>query len=169
MATSDRRGFLKFLAGLFGSGIAAIATVPLLGAALTPLIRRKDDDANLIRAIPEKDLIVGVPRRVDLTAVVVDGWTRSVGVVGAAWLLKKPDGSISALSSVCPHSGCSIGQKSKATYGCPCHASAFSFEGAPLEGPSPRDMDPLPVEVKDGAVFVKWMRFKIGVKDRRPA
>ena len=104
MATSDRRGFLKILAGLFGGGIAAIAAVPLLGSALTPLLRKKDDDGNLIKAVPEKDLIVGVPRRVELTAVVVDGWTRAVGVVGATWLLKKADGSISALSSICPHS-----------------------------------------------------------------
>lgn len=169
MANPDRRGFLKVLAGVFGAGIAAIATVPLLGAALTPLLRRKEDDGSLIKALPVKDLIVGVPRRVELTAVVVDGWTRAVGVVGAAWLMKKEDGSISALSSVCPHSGCSIGQKTRQTYGCPCHASAFSFEGVSLEGPSPRTMDPLPVEVKDGTVFVKWMRFKVGVKDRRPA
>lgn len=169
MATSDRRGFLKILAGVFGSAIAAAATVPVLGAALTPLIRRKEDDANLIKAVPEKDLVVGIPRRVELTSVVVDGWTRAVGVVGAAWLLKKPDGSISALSSICPHSGCSIGQKTKETYGCPCHASAFSFDGTPLEGPSPRTMDPLTVEVKDGSVFVKWMRFKVGVKERKPA
>ena len=146
-----------------------IATVPLLGAALTPLLRKKDDDNSLIKAVPEKELIVGIPRRVELTAVVVDGWTRAVGVVGAAWLLKKPDGSISALSSVCPHSGCSIGQKTKETYGCPCHASAFSFDGTALEGPSPRTMDPLAVEVKDGLVFVKWQRFKVGVKERRPA
>ncbi len=169
MATSDRRGFLKVLAGVFGAGITAIAAIPLLGAALTPLLRRSGDHSNLIKAVAEKELIVGVPRRVELIAVVVDGWTRAVGVVGATWLLKKADGSISALSSICPHSGCSIGQKTKETYGCPCHASAFSFEGVPLEGPSPRTMDPLAVEVKDGQVFVKWERFKVGVKERRPA
>ncbi len=169
MATSDRRGFLKILAGLFAAATAALATVPVLGAALTPLLRKQEDDASLIKAVAEKDLIPGVPRRVELTAVVVDGWTRAIGVVGTAWVMKKADGSISALSSVCPHSGCSIGQKTKETYGCPCHASAFSFEGVPLEGPSPRTMDPLPVEVKDGTVYVKWLRFKVGVKDRRPA
>ena len=63
----------------------------------------------------------------------------------------------------------SSGKKTKATYGCPCHASAFSLDGTPLEGPSPRTMDPLQVEVKNGTVFVKWMRFKVGVKERRPA
>lgn len=165
----DRRGFLKILVGAFGSALAAVATVPVLGAALTPLLRRKDDDANLIKAVAEKELVAGVPRRVELTSVVVDGWTRAVGIVGAAWVMKKADGSISALSSVCPHSGCSIGQKTKQTYGCPCHASAFSFEGVALEGPSPRPMDPLSVEVKDGTVYVKWQRFKVGVKDKRPA
>ncbi len=169
MATSDRRGFLKLLAGAFGAALAAVATLPVLGAALTPLLKKKEADSGAISAVPEKELIVGVPRRVELTSVVVDGWTRQVGVVGAAWLLKKADGSISALSSICPHSGCSIGQKSKELYGCPCHASSFSFDGVPLEGPSPRTMDPLAVELKGGMVFVKWQRFKIGVKERKPA
>jgi Rieske Fe-S protein len=167
MATPDRRGVLKAMAGLFGAAVAAISTVPVLGAVLTPLFDRKPDAGGLLRAVPLKELIDGVPRRVELTATVIDGWTRAVGVVGAVWLLKKPDGTVTALSSVCPHSGCSIGQKSKDTYGCPCHESSFSFAGKPLDGPSPRDMDPIPVELKDGTVYVKWLRYKIGVKERQ--
>src|SRR4051812_35347066 len=110
MASSDRRNFLKMFAAALGAAVAAMATVPVLGSVLTPLLRKKEDDAGLIRAVAKKDLVVGVPRRVELTATVVDGWTRNVGVVGAAWLLKSEDGKVTALSSVCPHSGCSIGQ-----------------------------------------------------------
>ncbi len=169
MASSDRRGFLKILAGLMGGTLAVAAAVPVLGTVLTPLLRRKEDDGNLIRACPEKDLIVGLPKRVELVATVVDGWTRAVGVVGAAWLLKDAGGKVTALSSICPHSGCSINKdtKTKDAYSCPCHASLFTYDGTPTEGPSPRSMDPLPIEVRDGAVWVKWVRYKIGVKDRK--
>jgi Rieske Fe-S protein len=167
MASSDRRGFLKILAGLLGAAVAAAATVPVFGSVLTPLLRRREDEGNLIKACPEKELIVGVPKRVELVATVIDGWTRAVGVVGAAWLLKGADGKVSALSSVCPHSGCSIGQQSKDAYSCPCHKSLFTLEGTPTEGPSPRPMDPLPIEVREGAIWVKWVRYKIGVKERK--
>jgi Rieske Fe-S protein len=112
------------------------------------------------------DLQEGVPKRVELVSVVVDGWTRAVGVIGAVWLLKKPDGTVSAMSTVCPHSGCSINQKSKTTYGCPCHDSTFQLDGTATDGPSPRPMDGLEVQVKDKDVFVKYRRFKIGVKEK---
>ena len=167
MANSDRRRFLKLLAAVVGSAAAAVTSLPVLGAILTPLLKKKDDDGSVLHALAEKDLAVGVPRRVELVATVIDTWTRSVGVVGAAWLLKTPDGKITALSTICPHSGCSIGQQSKNTYSCPCHKSLFALDGTPQEGPSPRPMDPLPVELKDGAVWVKWLRYKVGVKEQK--
>ena len=163
---TERRSFLKLVAGGFAALAAALATVPVLGTVVTPLMKPKADDGGLLRAIPLSDLQDGVPKRVELTSVVVDGWTRAVGVIGAVWLLKKPDGTISALSTVCPHSGCSINQKSKSTYGCPCHDSTFQLDGSATEGPSPRPMDTLDVQVKDKEVFVKYRRFKIGVKEK---
>lgn len=163
---AERRGFLKLLAGAMAALAGAIATVPVLGTVITPLLKPKADDGGLLRAASLTELQEGVPRRVELIAEVVDGWTRQVGVIGAVWLLKKPDGSISAMSTICPHSGCSINQKTKATYGCPCHDSTFQLDGAATEGPSPRPMDTLDVQVKDKDVFVRYRRFKIGVKEK---
>ncbi|MBL8953932.1 MAG: Rieske (2Fe-2S) protein [Myxococcaceae bacterium] len=165
-AGTERRGFLKLLAGAFAALAAALATVPVLGTVVTPLMKPKADDGGLLRAAGLGELVEGVPKRVELTSVLVDGWTRSVGIIGAVWLLKKPDGSITAMSSVCPHSGCSINQKSKSTYGCPCHDSTFELDGKASEGPSPRPMDTLEVQVKDKDVFVKYRRFKIGVPEK---
>jgi menaquinol-cytochrome c reductase iron-sulfur subunit len=164
---AQRRGFLKLLAGLFASGVAALATVPVVGAALTPLLKPKADDGGLLRAASLADLVEGLPKRVELVSTVVDGWTRAVGVVGAVWLLKKPDGTVSALSTVCPHSGCSIGQKSKSSYGCPCHDSTFQLDGTATEGPSPRAMDPIEVQIKGKDVWVRYRRFKVGIKERQ--
>jgi Rieske Fe-S protein len=162
----DRRSVLKLLTGALAALAGALATVPVLGSALSPLTKPKSDGGGFFRAMALSDLPENVPRRVELVSTVIDGWTRAVGVVGAVWLLKGSDGSVTALSSVCPHSGCSINQKTKTTYGCPCHDSTFQFDGKPTEGPSPRAMDPLEVQVKDKDVFVRWRRFKIGVKER---
>jgi Rieske Fe-S protein len=164
---AERRGFLKLLAGGLAAVAAAIATVPVLGSVVTPLLKPKGDDGGLLRAAALSELQVGVPKRAELIATVVDGWTRAVGVVGAVWLLKKPDGTVTALSSVCPHSGCSINQKTKTTYGCPCHDSTFELDGKSTDGPSPRPMDPIEVTVKEKDVWVKYKRFKVGVKERQ--
>jgi menaquinol-cytochrome c reductase iron-sulfur subunit len=166
MASPDRRRAVQLLATLLGAGAAGLVTVPVLGTVLTPLLRKKEGDGGLIEAGKIDDLQEGVPRRVELISTVRDGWTTSTGVVGAAWLLKRKDGQVTALSSVCPHSGCSIKLETKDTYSCPCHDSAFSFDGAPLTGPSPRAMDPLTFEVHEGKIRVRWVRFKIGVKER---
>jgi Rieske Fe-S protein len=163
----DRRSVLKVLTGALAALAGALATVPVLGSALSPLTKPKGDAGGFLRATALSELQEGVPKRVELVSTVIDGWTRAVGVIGAVWLLKSPDGSVVALSSVCPHSGCSINQKTKTTYGCPCHDSTFQLDGKPTEGPSPRPMDPLEVQVKDKDVFVRWRRYKIGVKDRQ--
>lgn len=167
MADSDRRGFLKVLAGAFTAALATAGAVPVLGTVLSPWLKKQPKAGNFMPAGPLDSFETGVPKRVELVSTVVDGWARAVGVVGAAWLLRKPDGSVTALSTVCPHSACSIGMKSKESYGCPCHDSSFKFDGTPESGPSPRSMDPLEVQVKDGQVMVKWARFKIGVKERQ--
>jgi menaquinol-cytochrome c reductase iron-sulfur subunit len=164
--TPDRRGVLKLLAGAFGAAVAALTTVPVLGSALTPLLRKAEEKGGFLPAGKVDELLPNVPKRVELTSVVTDGWSRQVGVVGACWVMKNEKGDVSALSSVCPHSGCSIKLENEKAYSCPCHASLFSFDGTPTTGPSPRAMDPLPVELKDGRVFVQWKRFKIGVKER---
>lgn len=163
---AERRSFLKALAAGFAALAGALATVPVLGSVVTPLLKPKQDDGGLMRAAAFSELQEGVPKRIELISTVVDGWTRSVGVIGAVWLLKKPDGTVSALSSICPHSGCSINQKSKSTYGCPCHDSTFQLDGSASDGPSPRPMDGLEVQVKEKDVFVKYRRFKIGVKEK---
>jgi menaquinol-cytochrome c reductase iron-sulfur subunit len=167
VADDSRRGFLKAASLVLAALAGAVAAVPVLGSVLTPLLRKQKDVGGFLPACSVDDLFTGVPKRVDLIATVVDGWSRTVGVAGAVWLLKKPDGKIEALSTVCPHSGCSINAGGKDTYACPCHASAFALDGVPLTGPSPRPMDPLQVEVREKQIFVKYVRYKMGTKDRQ--
>ncbi|MGI8440020.1 MAG: FAD-dependent oxidoreductase [Thermoleophilaceae bacterium] len=68
-------------------------------------------------------------------AVLRDG-ARSVAVSRA------DDGSVSAVSAVCPHLGCLVRWNSAETsWDCPCHGSRFDREGRLLQGPAVRDLD----------------------------
>lgn len=158
---------LKGLSFLFGSALAALGAAPVVGAWLSPLLRKGQQAAgDFFFACDAADLEVGVPKRVDLISTVIDGWARSEGAIGSAWILKRPDGQVQAFSTICPHSGCSIAFGSKAAFSCPCHDSAFSLEGVPLTGPSPRPMDALEVEPRGRQIFVRYARFKPGVRQK---
>ena len=98
----------------------------------------------------------------------VDAWSVTPARrVGAVWLLREGAGgdTVKALSAVCPHLGCLIERRGDG-FNCPCHVSAFARDGRALDGPSPRAMDPIEVRVRDGAVQVKWVRYRLGVSER---
>jgi len=76
-------------------------------------------------------------------------------------------------SAICPHLGCAVSYQGSAdTYLCPCHKSAFTLAGALLPhadgspNPAPRGLDALQWRVDDGALMVRWVRFKTGVTDQ---
>lgn len=119
------------------------------------------------------DLKAGVPKKVAVVGDEVDAWTRAKNrKLGAVWLLRTGEREVRALNVTCPHLGCAIdvvtGADGKATsFTCPCHDSSFKLGGERETGPSPRDMDPLPVEIgKDGEVVVTFKRFRIGTEAR---
>ena len=49
------------------------------------------------------------------------------------------DQGFRALSAVCPHLGCTVGEQG-AGYHCPCHGSRFAADGGNLSGPAPRPL-----------------------------
>jgi menaquinol-cytochrome c reductase iron-sulfur subunit len=155
---------------LLGGAIAALASVPVLGSILSPL-RSTPRSGAADMPIPVgniSDFPVGVPRRVELIRSVTDAWSRSEATtVGAAWVMRHADGTFTALSTVCPHLGCGVNLDTpRGLFACPCHTSAFSLEGKRLEGPAPRGMDPLSVEVRGQAVLIHYQRFKQGTPER---
>ncbi len=169
-APPTRRGFLGAATVLLSSAITALAAVPVLGSLLSPLRSspREGAGAAPIPVGNVGDFQVGVPRRVELVRSVQDAWSRSEATtVGAAWITRRSDGSFTALSTVCPHLGCGVNlDKPRGHFACPCHTSAFSLEGERMEGPAPRGMDPLTVEVRGQTVLVHHKRFKQGLAQR---
>src|SRR5262249_17337269 len=103
-----------------------------------------------------------------------DAWTRVQNVpVGSVQLIRQPNSDeILALNSTCPHAGCLVPYSAeKDCFACPCHTSMFDLTGAridPAPSPSPRDMDTLNCEVRDGAVWVEYQNFQIATPEKKP-
>ncbi len=84
------------------------------------------------------------------------------------WTNKK-DVPYIAFSGKCPHLGCGYKWRKHKVLGpvflCPCHVSIYDASGRVLEGPAPRPLDPLPIQVSEsGEVQIIDMEFKAGTK-----
>jgi len=157
-----------------GAAIGAAVGVPIVRYVLFPLGRKtvKAGDEPVPVAAASAIRPGEPPKLVQIrVASVRDAWTAKADVaLGAAWLMRADDGSLRALSSVCPHLGCAVGYDDKADqFACPCHTSAFAKDGARLTGPAKRGMDPLPVEEKDGQVMVTYKSYRPDIAEREEA
>jgi Rieske Fe-S protein len=74
-----------------------------------------------------------------------------------------------AYSGKCPHLGCGYKWRTHKVLGqvflCPCHLSIYDAAGKVLDGPAPRPLDPLPIQVTaNGNIAIIDMEFKAGTK-----
>lgn len=169
---APRRVFLKWVAVFAGGASAAIAAIPVLGAVLFPVRRRTVIESEGFIPVGDfADLTVGAPAKAAVRATRFDGWSKTQGVeLATVWLEKKSDGSVRALSSICPHLGCSVDYLPESrTFNCPCHDSVFGRDGSKVSGPSPRRLDGLETRIEEGRVLVKFERYVCGTPDQRKA
>jgi Rieske Fe-S protein len=88
----------------------------------------------------------------------------------AIWTNKK-DMPYLAFSGKCPHLGCAYKWRKHKVLGqvflCPCHLSIYDASGQVLDGPAPRPLDLLPIQVSaSGDVQIIDMEFKAGTKSQ---
>jgi len=88
----------------------------------------------------------------------------------AIWTNKK-DVPYLAFSGKCPHLGCAYKWRSHKLLGpvflCPCHLSIYDASGKVLDGPAPRPLDLMPIQVSaSGEVHIIDMEFKAGTKSQ---
>ncbi|MGZ3505593.1 MAG: QcrA and Rieske domain-containing protein [Vulcanimicrobiaceae bacterium] len=70
-------------------------------------------------------------------------------------------------SPICPHLGCRYNYNGDVNkFQCPCHGSQFDHDGAHIEGPAARGLDPLPLREKSGQAEITWIRYAPTVPDR---
>lgn len=171
-----RRGFLK---GLLTAGLGALAAVipPSLGLAVFvhPWRRGARTGAGgfvkvtTLSAVPPD----GVPRRFMVVADRRNVWSTTPAVpVGAIYLRRTDETRLQAFNVICPHAGCLVDYApARRGFFCPCHNSAFELDGrvAEARSPSPRGLDALAVEVRNGAeVWVKFQNYRPGFRDQIP-
>ena len=88
----------------------------------------------------------------------------------AIWTNKK-DMPYLAFSGKCPHLGCAYKWRKHKVLGqvflCPCHLSIYDASGKVLDGPAPRPLDLLPIQMSaSGEVQIIDMEFKAGTKSQ---
>lgn len=67
-------------------------------------------------------------------------------------LVQQTAGTITALSAVCTHQGCTV-MAGKTSLDCPCHGSVFGLDGSVKQGPAPSPLPPVDVHVSGGDVL----------------
>jgi menaquinol-cytochrome c reductase iron-sulfur subunit len=166
-----RRRLLEVITGAIATVISLAVAVPAAAFLTFPTRKRtvsgSDEPLEVARldALPE-----GKPVRVTIKAPKRrDAWTAFTDVtLGGCWLVREGD-KVRALSTVCPHAGCAVDWDDKGSaFVCPCHDSRFSAAGERTSGPSPRPLDTLEVDVKEGRVSVAWRRFKTATTKKEP-
>ncbi len=134
-----RRRFLEQTIHSLMSVIAgAIGITSGLYLFIPPTTRKQSDwvDAGAL-----SDLPVGTPQNVRFERSRVDGW-KVVSEQDSAWVVKDPNGSLTAFSPFCTHLGCAYQwTPSAGIFSCPCHGSRFSRSGQVINGPATRPLD----------------------------
>ena len=165
----NRRGFLTKTAAVLCGGAACAGPIALGAAAFFHPLRLKGQAGQFVR-LASLDILPadGSPRKFVVIAQRTDAWSRFPDEpVGMVFLRRLGKGQVEALQVVCPHAGCHVDfdQKNSQFY-CPCHAARFEISGKrldPAHSPSPRDLDSLQAEVRNGGeVWVKFENFRTG-------
>lgn len=114
---------------------------------------------------------VGKAQGVLLSVPMVDGHRMRVETIPAFLVQTGTEAKdLRALSGICPHAGCAVEfSSSKRMFTCPCHAATFDSSGKRLDGPSPRDLDPLDVSVTADRIEVTFKRYRLNTSDRKEA
>ena len=170
---SARRGFLAGIGAAAAAGLAFLAPVWSGFRVVLDPLRRTQPDPDLVpiarlAALPAD----GVPRKFQVLADRVDAWnTHSNMPVGAVYL-RRTGNSLEALNVICPHAGCFVNLAPDRTrFVCPCHKSSFDLDGTVNDpsSPSPRDMDALDIEVRNGdEIWVRFRNFLPGRAEKNP-
>ena len=168
-----RRGFLAGAGAIAAAGLAFLAPVwSGLRVVFDPLRRTASDPALVpvtrLAAVPAD----GVPRKFRVVTDRVDAWNTQRNMPVGAVYLRRTEDSLQALNVICPHAGCFVNVAADhSRFVCPCHKSSFDLEGAVDDpaSPSPRDMDELEVEVREGdEIWVRFQNFLPGRSDKTP-
>lgn len=162
----ERRSFLSALLGLGSVCVGALLSVPLIRFTLFPILRRTTE----LKPSPLGPLTdftsLTEPLSKTIQVEEVDGWRKAVSEK-TVYVTKDSHGQLCALSSICPHLGCTVPWVSaKKQFVCPCHGAVFAADGSRVSGPALRGMDSLETTTTNGQLLVRFQYFRQLVSDK---
>ncbi|MGD0884680.1 MAG: ubiquinol-cytochrome c reductase iron-sulfur subunit [Thermodesulfovibrionales bacterium] len=160
---ATRRWFLKVAIGVMAFLNGLLLGIPFINALISSPAKKKPQWSNAgeMNSLPE-----GQPIQVKFGARTEDAYHYE-NVLYSVWVIKHSADKVTVFSPICPHLGCHyLWNQEIERFTCPCHASVFSLDGKVLYGPAPRPLDSLPYKIADGALFVRYERFKVGVPEQ---
>lgn len=171
---TGRREFFKKVSAVIVGAAAILAPIGAAVSVLVDPLRRKSKARDFVRvaslnAIPND----GIPRKFAIVADRTDAWNKYPNTpIGAVYVRRTSDNKVEALNVVCPHAGGFVDYiPQNKCFLCPLHNSEFALDGSIKDpkSPSPRAMDTLKVEVRDGDVWVAFQNFRAGTREKIPA
>ena len=161
---TQRRGFLKRLAGILTAPLLALLGWPLVQSVVGTILRLPK--AQFTKIGPLSSFPQGVPVSPLFEMQKETGYdhgktTRDI------WIVKHSDSKVTVFSPICPHLGCHYNWFAEASkFMCPCHGSVYSIDGKVLGGPAPRGLDTLPYKIENGDLYVQWEQFRVGIPQK---
>lgn len=162
-----RRRFLEMVSGIGAALSAVVVGFPVVRAFVSPTLASPPKDDWVKVADDTALLDVGVPIKLSFVVSEQDAWIESRSVKGL-WLFTEDGQKFKAYSARCTHLGCAFVWDTEAkNFLCPCHHGRFDLKtGAVLDGPPPRPLDELEVQIRESAVYVKYKEYRLGVPAR---
>lgn len=172
----NRRDVYRYGSLFLGSAMGVALAIPGVAYLLDPILRRRAQAGAFHPLARLSELTEGDPKAFPVIEARQDAWVKyPPEPVGSVWLIRQKEGAsppVVAFSAECPHLGCAVGLAADGkSFLCPCHTSAFNFEGERLNNVPPRGMDKLEVRMTasaDPEVSVKFQRFRTMSKERIP-
>jgi menaquinol-cytochrome c reductase iron-sulfur subunit len=156
-----RRSFFAWMTGAAVAVIGLGLAIPLAGYVISPALKRRERAWVDIGAAGE--IAEGAPTQLNYMATVRDGWVETKAQK-AVWAVKRPDGTVTVFSPICPHLGCGYRwDHSDRAFKCHCHGIVFDADGNVVAGPAPRALDTLPSKIEQGRLLIVYQEFKAGL------
>jgi len=149
--TTRRRFYVGAIYAIWGI-ITGTLGISALAYLFVPASMRRNED--WVDAGDVNKLAPDTPIQLFFRRTRVDGW-RILSEQSSAWVVKSPQGAVTAFGAQCTHLGCAYHWDAAShEFICPCHSSVFSIEGDVQSGPAPRPLDRYEAKVENGKVML---------------
>ena len=150
---TNRRRFLTKLSFAVGGFAAVLVSIPVIGALLNPLIRKRPRVWRTVGSV--EDFAMGDFKLVTYENADPAPWA---GVTDhtAAWVRKDSEDQFTVFSVNCTHLGCPVRWKaSSKLFFCPCHGGIYHDDGSVAAGPPPESLNRYPARVSNGQLEIE--------------